>query len=224
MLAHAPSSPILTHSVTEAKSPGQEGFKRAFLLVSPMIAVYNNSMKKGLLFRCGSTTTQELILLRWLGCQRSIDTAKMLKDQCFRTFARKPQQHADPFAPADHQYAQFLGEDTAWLRELVARHSWPFRGNVPERSHLSSGWFDPVDKLCADIEHLAAPGRCLPLQIAEIKEKCDTLRLDVRAIVPGSAGWDLEARAQALDQNELRWRNTLCARCESHTIEATENV
>ena len=52
------------------------------------------------------------------------------------------------------------------LADLVDRHPRLFRGQAPERSHLSPGWFDLVDKLCLDLEALTADD--LPLRVAQV--------------------------------------------------------
>jgi putative transposase len=75
-------------------------------------------MQTGFRFRCRPTAAQAQILLRWIGCQRFIYNAKVREDRYFRTFARKSLQHVGQYAPQDQQYAQFIGEDTAWLREV----------------------------------------------------------------------------------------------------------
>ncbi|SCC93020.1 transposase [Thiomonas sp. X19] len=75
-------------------------------------------MKTGFRFRCYPSAAQEQTLLRWIGCQRFVYNAKVREDRYFRAFARQSLQHVGQFAPQDQQYAQFIGEDTAWLREV----------------------------------------------------------------------------------------------------------
>lgn len=75
-------------------------------------------MQNGFRFRCYPDKGQAQTLLRWIGCQRFIYNAKVGEDRYFRTFARKSLRHAGQFAPQDQQYAQFITEDTAWLREV----------------------------------------------------------------------------------------------------------
>ncbi|SCC93027.1 transposase [Thiomonas sp. X19] len=75
-------------------------------------------MQTGFRFRCYPTAAQEQTLLRWIGCQRFIVNAKVREDRYFRTFARKSLQHTGQYAPQDQQYAQFISEETAWLREV----------------------------------------------------------------------------------------------------------
>ncbi len=120
------------------------------------------------------------------------------------------------------------------LADLVDRHPRLFRGQAPERSHLSPGWFDLVDKLCLDLEALASSQATLPLRVDQVKEKYGALRVYVRACAPGSEAQALQAQAQALckaaelqsegvcegcgaaselHQNALRWWNTLCPSC-----------
>lgn len=75
-------------------------------------------MQSGFRFRCYPDKAKAQILLRWIGCQRFIYNAKVGEDRYFRTFARKSLQHAGQYAPQDQQYAHFITEDTAWLREV----------------------------------------------------------------------------------------------------------
>lgn len=78
-------------------------------------------MLTGYRFRLYPTRAQAAILLRWIGCQRVIYNAKVGEDRYFRTFARKALQHAGMFAPVDGTYAQFITDETAWLREVPAQ-------------------------------------------------------------------------------------------------------
>jgi putative transposase len=75
-------------------------------------------MQTGFRFRCFPTVAQKDILLRWIGCQRFIYDAKVREDLYFRAFARKSLQHVGQPVPIDQQYAHFIGEDTAWLRDV----------------------------------------------------------------------------------------------------------
>ncbi len=75
-------------------------------------------MQTGFRFRCHPTAAQEQILLRWIGCQRFVYNAKVREDRYFRTFARNSLALTGRHAPIDQQYAQFIGDDTAWLREV----------------------------------------------------------------------------------------------------------
>ena len=126
--------------------------------------------------------------------------------------------------------------DPDCLAELVNRHARLFAGGAPARSHLSPGWFALVNKLCADIEALLAPGGERPLKVVQVKEKLGSLRVHVRTTRPGAAAESLLASAQALvkaaseqsesvcegcgtaselHQNALRWWSTLCPACET---------
>lgn len=75
-------------------------------------------MQTGYRFRCYPTAAQKQTLLRWIGCQRFIYNAKVGEDRYFRAFRRKALALAGMQAPVDQQYAQFIGEDTAFLREV----------------------------------------------------------------------------------------------------------
>lgn len=72
----------------------------------------------GYRFRCYPSQAQAQTLLRWIGCQRAIYNAKVGEDRYFRAFARKSLQHAGQYAPQDQQYAHFITDQTAWLREV----------------------------------------------------------------------------------------------------------
>lgn len=78
-------------------------------------------MQTGFRFRCYPDRAQAQTLLRWIGCQRFIYNAKVGEDRYFRTFARKSLQHAGQYAPQDQQYAHFITEDTAWLKEVPSQ-------------------------------------------------------------------------------------------------------
>lgn len=118
------------------------------------------------------------------------------------------------------------------LAEMVERHPRLFRGQAPERSHLSPGWFNLVDKLCRDLESLSGADL---LRIVQIKEKYGALRVYVRPVVE-SVSPQLMKKAHALckaaekesegvcegcgaaselHQNAMRWWNTLCPSCTS---------
>ena len=72
-------------------------------------------------FRCYPNREQENILLRWIGCQRFIYNSKVKEDRYFRTFARKALSLIGQKPPIDQQYSQFIGPDTAWLREVPSQ-------------------------------------------------------------------------------------------------------
>lgn len=75
-------------------------------------------MQTGHRFRCYPTREQEKTLLQWVGHQRFIYNAKVQEDRYFRAFQRRFVEHAGIRAPIDQKYAQFIGPDTAWLREV----------------------------------------------------------------------------------------------------------
>jgi len=68
--------------------------------------------------RCYPNRTQEQTLLRWIGCQRFIYNGKVKEDRYFRTFARKALSLTGQKPPIDQRYAQFIGPDSLWLREV----------------------------------------------------------------------------------------------------------
>ena len=78
-------------------------------------------MLTGNRFRCYPTKTQEDILLRWIGCQRFIYNSKVLENRYFRKFAKKSLSLAGYPIPVDQQYAQFIGENTVWLRDVPSQ-------------------------------------------------------------------------------------------------------
>lgn len=78
-------------------------------------------MQIGNRYRCYPTTAQENILRRWIGCQRFIYNAKVGEDRYYRAFARRFVENAGRHAPVDQEYARFIGEDTAWLREVPSQ-------------------------------------------------------------------------------------------------------
>ena len=75
-------------------------------------------MQIGNRYRCYPTPEQEHILRRWIGCQRFVYNAKVGEDRYYRAFARRFVENAGQHAPIDQEYARFIGEDTAWLREV----------------------------------------------------------------------------------------------------------
>jgi putative transposase len=75
-------------------------------------------MTAGFRIRCYPTRAQAQTLARWAGCQRFIQNAKVGEDRYFRAFARKSLGLPEPRPPLDQAYSQFIGEDTAWLREV----------------------------------------------------------------------------------------------------------
>ncbi len=75
-------------------------------------------MQTGYRFRCYPTREQEAILLQWIGHQRFIYNAKVREDRYFRAFKRRFVEYANHKTPIDQKYAQFIGPETAWLREV----------------------------------------------------------------------------------------------------------
>lgn len=63
--------------------------------------------------RAGST------LLRWIGCQEVIYTAKVQEDRYYRRFKRQSPALVGEQIPVDQQYARFISDElTPWLREV----------------------------------------------------------------------------------------------------------
>ena len=58
--------------------------------------------------------------MRWIGCQRFIYNSKVGEDRYFRTFAKKSLTLVGQRPPLDQCYAQFVGAETQWLREVPA--------------------------------------------------------------------------------------------------------
>jgi putative transposase len=75
-------------------------------------------MQIGNRFRLYPTREQEQILFRWIGCQRFIYNSKVGEERYFRAFARKSLALVGQHGPVDQKYAQFIGEDTAWLKDV----------------------------------------------------------------------------------------------------------
>ena len=82
--------------------------------------MYHNRMQTGNKFRIYPTPEQQQILLRWIGCQRFIYNAKVGEDRYFRRFSRKSPALCGVPIPRDQQYAHFITEQTAFLREVPA--------------------------------------------------------------------------------------------------------
>src|ERR1700690_4557160 len=63
--------------------------------------------------RAGST------LLRWIGCQEVIYTAKVQEDRYYRRFLRKSPALVGTQVPVDQQYTRYISDElTPWLREV----------------------------------------------------------------------------------------------------------
>ena len=78
-------------------------------------------MDTGFRFRAYPTDEQHQILCHWIGCQRFVYNSKVREDRYFRTFQRKSLTLAGQSAPLDQQYAQFIGDETQWLRKVPSQ-------------------------------------------------------------------------------------------------------
>ncbi len=67
---------------------------------------------------------QKSVLRRWIGCQRFVRNAKVQEDRYYRKFQRKFLP-IDCYPPVDQQYARFITEDSAFLKEVP----WPILRN-----------------------------------------------------------------------------------------------
>ena len=75
-------------------------------------------MHNGYRFRLYPSKEQAQTLLRWIGCQLVIYNAKVKEDRYFRRFRNKALALTGIPTPLDQKYAQFITEDTAFLREV----------------------------------------------------------------------------------------------------------
>ena len=58
-------------------------------------------------------------MMRWIGCQEFIYTAKVREDRYYRRFKRKALSLAGEQVPVDQQYSRFISDElTPWLREV----------------------------------------------------------------------------------------------------------
>ncbi|SMC02056.1 Transposase [Sulfobacillus thermosulfidooxidans DSM 9293] len=78
-------------------------------------------MLTGYRFRLYPTKAQQQILLRWIGCQRLIYNAKVQEDRYYRAFQRRFVGTAGMTIPVDQEYARFISEETAFLREVPSQ-------------------------------------------------------------------------------------------------------
>ncbi|WP_455289344.1 RNA-guided endonuclease InsQ/TnpB family protein [Cupriavidus necator] len=79
-------------------------------------------MQVGYRFRCYPTPEQQAILLRWIGCQRFIYSAKVGEDRYYRAFQRKTLALAGEHAPIDQEYARFKSRELKpWLYEVPSQ-------------------------------------------------------------------------------------------------------
>jgi putative transposase len=77
-------------------------------------------VRNGYQFRLYPSKEQVQILLRWIGCQRVIYNTKVTEDRYFRRFRNKTLALTGLQTPIDQTYAQFITQDTAFLREVPA--------------------------------------------------------------------------------------------------------
>jgi putative transposase len=78
-------------------------------------------MAPGNKFRIYPTAEQQKILLNWIGCQRFIYNAKVGEDRYFRRFLKKSLSLCGQKNPIDQKYAQFISEDTSFLRDVPSQ-------------------------------------------------------------------------------------------------------
>ncbi len=78
-------------------------------------------MPSGVRFRAYPTASQEAVLRRWIGHQRFIYNAKVGEARYWRAFARQALALTGQAPQPDQAYSQFIGEDTAWLREAPSQ-------------------------------------------------------------------------------------------------------
>ena len=73
----------------------------------------------GVRFPSNPSPAIRLMLAQWMGCQRSIYSAKAHEDRYFRTFQRKTLALTGQYPPHDQQYSQFKNRDlTPWLYDV----------------------------------------------------------------------------------------------------------
>lgn len=76
-------------------------------------------MQIGNRFRCYPTPAQAQTLLRWIGCQRFVQNAKVTEDRYVRRFTRKSLNMTGQYAPLDQQDSHFKSDElTPWLSEV----------------------------------------------------------------------------------------------------------
>jgi putative transposase len=76
-------------------------------------------MQNGNRFRWYPTTFQVRTLPRMIGSQRVIYNCKVEEDRYYRSYARKFSSNVH--APTDQEYSRFIGEETAWLKEVPSQ-------------------------------------------------------------------------------------------------------
>ena len=78
-------------------------------------------MNEGKKFRIYPTKEQIKTLSQWIGHQRFIYNAKVQEDRYFRKFKRKSLSLVGEEIPCDQKYSQFIGADTAFLKEVPSQ-------------------------------------------------------------------------------------------------------
>ena len=78
-------------------------------------------MLSGVRFRAYPATAQAAVLRRWIGHQRFVYNAKVREAQYWRAFGRASLGLTGRQPLPDQAYSQFIGEDTAFLREVPSQ-------------------------------------------------------------------------------------------------------
>jgi putative transposase len=78
-------------------------------------------MDEGNKFRIYPAKEQINSLSQWIGHQRFIYNSKFHEDRFFRKFKRKSLSLVGEDVPCDQKYSQFIGADTAFLKEVPSQ-------------------------------------------------------------------------------------------------------
>jgi putative transposase len=78
-------------------------------------------VNEGKKFRIYPTKEQIRTLSQWIGHQRFIYNAKVQEDRYFRKFKSKSLSLIGEDIPCDQKYSQFIGADTAFLKEVPSQ-------------------------------------------------------------------------------------------------------
>ena len=78
-------------------------------------------MLTGRKLRFYPTDAQAKTLARWIGCQRFVYNAKVSEDRYYRSFQRSLLGNAGQRVPVDQEYSRYIGDDTAFLREVPSQ-------------------------------------------------------------------------------------------------------
>ena len=78
-------------------------------------------MDIGKKFRIYPTREQISSLAQWIGHQRFVYNSKVQEDRYFRKFKRKSLSLVGEAVPCDQKYSQFIGTDTAFLKEVPSQ-------------------------------------------------------------------------------------------------------